>query len=447
MKAGRNDPCLCGSGKKYKKCCLSTTHIEEGREDTIQKELIQKLLRFLKKTYKGRLNDAYSVFWDDFIPEKHLDDAALNLAGINFQEWLVYDYLIDEEKSKTLIDIYIEKNKILSMDEHTVLTKMKYSVISLYEVQDVFPEKGLLLKDLLLGGEYDVREKVATRSLRKWDIFATRLLHVDGSYIMSGSVYPYNLKLKEMILEDIQAEFENYRIGNPNGALDEFLKINSEMFNFYWYDIVQNPLPLKLVTTSGEPFLFSKAIFEINDKEVVINGLKKIKRFEKDKENFIWLDNRKEGSATILGNVEINDNKLTLSCNSKKRIENGKRIILNALSDAVTHKIDTFQDPMDAFKDYEKRTPENPKNEIHLEIQQQLYNEFMKKHCEKWINEKIPLLYGKTPLQAVKTKMGRRRVVELLKSFENNEEHNKREGRPFYDLSWMWERLGIEREM
>ena len=23
MKIGRNDPCPCGSGKKYKKCCLS----------------------------------------------------------------------------------------------------------------------------------------------------------------------------------------------------------------------------------------------------------------------------------------------------------------------------------------------------------------------------------------------------------------------------------------
>lgn len=23
LKVGRNDPCLCGSGKKFKKCCLS----------------------------------------------------------------------------------------------------------------------------------------------------------------------------------------------------------------------------------------------------------------------------------------------------------------------------------------------------------------------------------------------------------------------------------------
>ncbi|GAG14309.1 unnamed protein product, partial [marine sediment metagenome] len=25
MKIGRNDPCPCGSGKKYKKCCGATT--------------------------------------------------------------------------------------------------------------------------------------------------------------------------------------------------------------------------------------------------------------------------------------------------------------------------------------------------------------------------------------------------------------------------------------
>lgn len=28
MKTGRNDPCPCGSGKKYKKCCLSLDESE-----------------------------------------------------------------------------------------------------------------------------------------------------------------------------------------------------------------------------------------------------------------------------------------------------------------------------------------------------------------------------------------------------------------------------------
>jgi uncharacterized protein YecA (UPF0149 family) len=29
-KIGRNDPCLCGSGKKYKKCCLDKDEARGG---------------------------------------------------------------------------------------------------------------------------------------------------------------------------------------------------------------------------------------------------------------------------------------------------------------------------------------------------------------------------------------------------------------------------------
>ena len=39
-----------------------------------------------------------------------------------------------------------------------------------------------------------------------------------------------------------------------------------------------------------------------------------------------------------------------------------------------------------------------------------------------------------------------KKVIELLKLFENGEEYNKKNGKPYYDLSWMWERLGLERE-
>jgi len=40
-KLGRNDFCLCGSGKKYKKCCLNSQAIE--REDFLKKESIHRL--------------------------------------------------------------------------------------------------------------------------------------------------------------------------------------------------------------------------------------------------------------------------------------------------------------------------------------------------------------------------------------------------------------------
>jgi hypothetical protein len=355
--------------------------------------------------------------------------------------------VIDEENEKILIDLYMESNRNLSHSEHKVLTMMKHSIISLYEVQEVFPGKGLLLKDLLLGGEYDVREKAATENLNKWDIFATRLLHVDGAYIMSGAVYPYHLKRKEDILDDIHTEFEDYRIDYPEAAMDDFLKENSENFNFYWYDIIQNPVPMNLATTTGEPFLLSKAVFEIKDKPAAMSGLQKIKGFERDGDGFVWLDKRsKEGSATVLGNVEIKSSKLLLLCNSKKRLEKGKKLIIKNVPDALVHKADTFQDPMEAVKSLKDKPPEKHEDKIPMEVQQQLYTQFMQKHCEKWFKEKIPVLDGRTPLQAVRTEEGKRKVIELLKLFENREEHKKREGEPFYNLSWMWDNLGLERE-
>ncbi len=61
-------------------------------------------------------------------------------------------------------------------------------------------------------------------------------------------------------------------------------------------------------------------------------------------------------------------------------------------------------------------------------------------------NKKIPALGGKTPKQAVRSKKGKEQVKDLLKSFENKEEHKKLNGKPSCDLSWMWDELGIQRE-
>ncbi|MBM4147087.1 MAG: DUF2384 domain-containing protein, partial [Nitrospira sp.] len=289
-----------------------------------------------------------------------------------------------------------------------------------------------------------------TRSVRKWDIFAARLLLVDGQYIMSGSVFPYSIRMKQNILDDIIDEYREYQEEFPDGTMDIFLKESGDIFNFHWYFPIQNPPPpLNLHTSSGEPMLFSKALFEIKDKDAVRTGLAKIKGFEQnqDEDDYIWYDKRdNDGDAIVLGRVEIKQDKLIFECPSKQRLEKGKKLILKALSDAVVHKIDTFQDPIEAMKSYKESSTDVPANELPMDIQQQVYVQFMQKHSEKWLGEKIPALNGKTPMQAVKTEDGRKKVIELLKSIENSEEHNKKHGKPFYDISWMWERLKIERE-
>ena len=47
MRIGRNDPCPCGSGKKYKKCCL-------GKTDDVYYSNPLNLLETYKKVRKER---------------------------------------------------------------------------------------------------------------------------------------------------------------------------------------------------------------------------------------------------------------------------------------------------------------------------------------------------------------------------------------------------------
>ena len=69
MKTGRNAPCLCGSGKKYKKCCL-------GKQAALSQTLYYQRLseahdRLVKRllTYATRIfgEEAVDVAMDEFL--------------------------------------------------------------------------------------------------------------------------------------------------------------------------------------------------------------------------------------------------------------------------------------------------------------------------------------------------------------------------------------------
>ena len=78
MKIGRNDPCICGSGKKYKKCCLLGTpipykddegihYISEGSRPS--KEELEKMT----KQYQENIRN--SPLWDQMLQEHGLEKA------------------------------------------------------------------------------------------------------------------------------------------------------------------------------------------------------------------------------------------------------------------------------------------------------------------------------------------------------------------------------------
>jgi len=80
-KQGRNEPCACGSGKKYKKCCSGTLAVSEHRALPIA-SLIQEALAHHKS---GNFDAAETIYHQVLLREKNNANALQLLGEIAYQ--------------------------------------------------------------------------------------------------------------------------------------------------------------------------------------------------------------------------------------------------------------------------------------------------------------------------------------------------------------------------
>ncbi len=205
-----------------------------GKEEDIKSRLFQSIIEYVRDNHAEEIDKAYEYFWDEEHPDEIMSGTALELGFHNFEDWLIFDYRANENK-ETFIDIYMNGKRELTEEERAVLEKIKGSLLSLYEVVSVSKDKRVLIKDLLVGGEFSLRDKNLTRGLKKGDIFATRLLQLDGNSVMSGCVYPYPADQKKSVLTKIDKQFKRFiKNVNSEGTMRDYLRDYSDVFNLIW---------------------------------------------------------------------------------------------------------------------------------------------------------------------------------------------------------------------
>ena len=112
-------------------------------------------------------------------------------------------------------------------------------MLSFYEVVSLSEDKKIILNDLLMGGEFDLSDKILTKGLKKGDIFATRLLPLDGRFVMSSCVYPYGKDSRQSVLTDIDTQFGRYKRNvKPEGTMKDFLKDYGDVLNIIWMKMI-----------------------------------------------------------------------------------------------------------------------------------------------------------------------------------------------------------------
>ena len=212
-----------------------------GKEAKQLKGLFHDIIQYVRDNHTEAIDKAYSYFWDGETPDEFLGGSSLMLGFHNFEDWMVFDHKINEE-GDTYIDLFIRDTEDLDDDAVALLRRAKDSVMSLYEVASVAKDKRVLLKDILLDREAELREKALTQSLKKGDLFATRLFKLDNLDVMSACVYPFNSGQKKKVLAYVDKQFKRYvRNVKQDGTMQDYLKNYGDVFNLIWMNFIVEP--------------------------------------------------------------------------------------------------------------------------------------------------------------------------------------------------------------
>jgi hypothetical protein len=133
---GRNDPCYCGSGKKYKKCCIN----KYSSEEFFIMEEMERWLKYYPKVDGERKNG--QVLLSDLFDDKAIEiDKYLYLALHHraIPVWEKRDYAEEERrksiylnKAKKMIDEKMEKENLENYSEYDKKHKIHYNVSEIY---------------------------------------------------------------------------------------------------------------------------------------------------------------------------------------------------------------------------------------------------------------------------------------------------------------------------
>ncbi|MBN3554801.1 SEC-C domain-containing protein [Fictibacillus nanhaiensis] len=150
---GRNDPCYCGSGKKYKKCCLHKE--EQTREVSFHQE---GLIKYALENYQQDLAARTSKYVKKHPVAKEQEQTYANIAVC----WEIFCSEIKD--NKTPVQLYVEKVKdSVKPEVAEILAGWTKAAPSLYKVLEQKTGFIFTVQDIWTEAVYDVTINAAEK--------------------------------------------------------------------------------------------------------------------------------------------------------------------------------------------------------------------------------------------------------------------------------------------
>lgn len=464
-KSRRNDPCPCGSGKKYKKCCLVSAEdadFQYRRWRQIEAGLIPRLTKFAFEVFGLEVVEEGWKHFNDHEPVEDFDPtSSMNMV---FMPWFLFTWVFElrptessDLRETTIAEQFlIHERKGISFDEEMLLVSSIRCPYTLCEVVEVKPGVGMTQFDLLRRIKYEVTERSASQTLKRGEIIYCATTEVAGTKSNIGTS-PYALRptAKRDVLE-----LRKWMLDKTG---DE--KITAEHLHEFEFDIRALYLsilkgmftPPRLANTDRDPFVPHKLYFDLSSADDAFHGLKDLAEGVNEshllsdstikdglvtKAEISWLGGSEEarkrlGGPVLLGLLKIDGDRLVVEVNSKQRAELIRRLVEERLGNVAAYKM-TLIEPIESrveemweaaaatasSSSSGPHTSEHPDAMSFGDAQPEvraMMAEVSKQHWKSWFDLPVPALNDMTPREAAQTEDGRELLESLLLFYENTQ--------------------------
>ncbi len=346
------------------------------------------------------------------------------------------------------------------------LEAMADSSLGLYEVVEVQRERGLKLRDLVNdGAPIFVREKAATLDAARWDVLAARVVEEGEGQVLTGGILLLERQSAKALAEVLKRA-QDRRSTKRRALQVEDLPL---LVTAAWLSEAIDGLRQDEVSDAeGEPLLFGKAKLPLKAEpgEIArrLDTAREWRRTGVDPSSWVLVGGSartlKKGSGryrvisqlptgeVIFGHAELAGDHLEFSANSHESMESGIARLRDVLGDAIGSAVTVYQPPHLVSESDEGAQPDLSE-ELSAEELASIKQALFDRHYRETMRSRIPALGDKTPRQALRSKVGRQKVLDWLKEMERSEARRASQtGEKAYDFAWMWQELGLfsERE-
>ena len=388
---GRNHPCWCGSGRKYKVCHL---HREQLPLAERAAWLYQKAGADLLEGPFGPLlletAQARARYWDS--PD------ALERA---LEDGLACDAVLFE--GGAFADFLAVRGALLPEDERLLAGQWLLVQRSVHEVVSVRRGEGMTVRDVRTGDVHEVRERAGSRRVKVGQLYCARVVPAGDTMQIFGGIEPVSLGERDGLIALLDDD--------PDPV--ELVAFLSRRF-----------APPVLQNTEGESLVMCDATLRVADPAALTEALDDA--YDRDEGEpdgaLVWFEHViTDGMQRIRAHLELSGDELHVHANSEARFE---RVLatIRALDPSVTVLSETREPAGDvrAVQRLAARSSAAPATFLDPAANPAIaaaLEEMARTYEAAWLDEPIPALAGHTPRECANDPTRRPDLIRLLDSF------------------------------